>query len=83
MLKSNTQICSHFGEFAANICKLRLLVSPYGKRRTAVGVCVQFDIGIFLYDLLKHSSFTASRLIRNETLYEAVYASLRVLSVTC
>jgi hypothetical protein len=64
------------------MCKLRLLVSPCNKRRTDVGICLQFDIGIFLYDLLKHSSFTESRLIRNETLYESVHASLHVLSVS-
>jgi hypothetical protein len=83
MLKNNTQICSHFGEFAAKICKLGLLVSPCDKRRTAVGVCVQFDIGTFLYDLLKHFTFISSRLIGNETLYETLHASLRVLSVSC
>jgi hypothetical protein len=82
MLKNNTQIFSHFGGFAAKICKLHLLVSQCNKRRTDVGSCLQFDIGIFLYDLLKHSSFTESRLTRNETLYESVHESVHVLSVS-
>jgi len=74
----NTQICSHFSGFAAKICKFHLLVSPLDKFVTAVRSTLQFDVGIFLYDFLKHSSFTSSRLIRSETLYEDVHASLRV-----